>query len=169
MGLLALDEAVRPAVTIAAAISLFAALPCAGGEIKTVGPDAVVRQFVDAFNAHDAEAMTALASDEIEWLSIDGTTVSTEAKGRAALKESMTRYFAQYFINDGQTGTVATNRDTISIIPPGQTPAQTGPLTSPYGRRRDRFVRRQRQLVGGSTPRAKASRRRQPAAPGVGE
>ena len=46
------------------------------------------------------------------------------------------RYFAQYFILDGQTSTVATNRDTISMVQPGTA------TTSMGARRRDSFVLR---------------------------
>lgn len=94
MGMLTLHEAARPAVTLAAAVSIFAALPCAGGEIAPPGPEAIVARFVEAFNAHDVDAMIALAHDDIEWLSVSGAAITIETRGHEALKESMAAYFA---------------------------------------------------------------------------
>ena len=95
MGMLTLHEAARPAVTLAAAVSIFATLPCGGGEIAPAGPEAIVARFVEAFNAHDAGAMVAMVHDEIEWFSMSGATIATETAGKDALRESMTNYFAQ--------------------------------------------------------------------------
>ena len=60
--------------------------------------------------------------------SFEGTMLWTKQLGM--------RYFAQYFIIDGQTSTVNTNRDTISMV-------QSGTATTTMGaRRRDRFILR---------------------------
>ena len=56
----------------------------------------LVRQLVAAFNAHDPQAMGALTADGIQWLSIAGSSLATEAEGRAALIEGMTSYFADF-------------------------------------------------------------------------
>ncbi|MET0341298.1 MAG: hypothetical protein ABW252_09855, partial [Polyangiales bacterium] len=61
-------------------------------------------------------------------LSFEGAVAPTKPFGL--------RYSAQYFVLDGQTGTVATNRDTISIVQPGTSNQPIG------ARRRDRFVLR---------------------------
>jgi hypothetical protein len=52
-----------------------------------------VRAFIDAFNAQDPDAMMQLASPDIEWLSIDGTAIATEAAGTATLRTQMADYF----------------------------------------------------------------------------
>ena len=57
-------------------------------------PAATVRAFTEAFSRHDVEAMLALASPEVEWLSVEGAAVAVEAKGAVALRTSMARYFA---------------------------------------------------------------------------
>ena len=54
---------------------------------------AAVRGFVDAFNARDIDAMLALATDDVEWLSVDGSKMSVETAGKDALRTSMTAYF----------------------------------------------------------------------------
>lgn len=52
-----------------------------------------VERFVAAFNAHDSSAMAALATNDIEWLSIAGERVNAEAKGKGDLVNSMNAYF----------------------------------------------------------------------------
>jgi len=52
-----------------------------------------VREFVEAFNARDIDAMLGLADENVQWLSVDGAKVSVHTEGKAALRESMARYF----------------------------------------------------------------------------
>ena len=52
-----------------------------------------VRAFIEAFNARDLDVMLALADENIQWLIVDGAKVSVETEGKAALRESMVRYF----------------------------------------------------------------------------
>ncbi|MCY1076117.1 nuclear transport factor 2 family protein [Archangium lansingense] len=54
----------------------------------------VVRTLVEAFNRHEPAQMAALVHEDFEYLSVDGKTVSVDAVGREALKQSMTGYFA---------------------------------------------------------------------------
>lgn len=54
---------------------------------------ATVRNFVAAFNARDIDAMLALATDDVEWASVDGAKVGIETAGKDALRASMTSYF----------------------------------------------------------------------------
>jgi len=53
-----------------------------------------VREFVEAFNARKIDAMLELTAENIQWLHIDGTKVSIETEGKAALRQSMERYFS---------------------------------------------------------------------------
>ncbi|MEM9335188.1 MAG: nuclear transport factor 2 family protein [Pseudomonadota bacterium] len=53
-----------------------------------------VRAFMQAFNAHDAAAMTALVADDVQWLSIKGSTTTVELEGRSNLADAMKGYFA---------------------------------------------------------------------------
>src|SRR5688572_642193 len=54
---------------------------------------AIVRSFVAAFNARDVDRMLALATDDVEWMMVDGTKVAVETSGKDALRKSMTAYF----------------------------------------------------------------------------
>ena len=56
-------------------------------------PAGVVRRFVDAFNAQDVQAMTALAAEDIRWMSVSGEGLTVEAAGRKALRSAMREYF----------------------------------------------------------------------------
>lgn len=60
-----------------------------------IDQETAVRRFVDAFNARDIDAMLAAADDGIEWASVDGSKVTIETAGKAALRDSMRKYFAQ--------------------------------------------------------------------------
>jgi len=52
-----------------------------------------VREFVEAFNNRKLEAMLELTAENIQWLTVEGTKVSVETEGKAALRGSMERYF----------------------------------------------------------------------------
>lgn len=60
---------------------------------SSVEPEKQVRAFVEAFNSRDIDVMLALADENIQWLIVDGAKVSVETEGKAALRESMVRYF----------------------------------------------------------------------------
>ncbi len=60
---------------------------------SSVEPEKQVRAFVEAFNTRDIDVMLALADDNIQWLIVDGAKVSVETEGKAALRDSMVRYF----------------------------------------------------------------------------
>jgi hypothetical protein len=60
---------------------------------SSIEPEQQVRAFVEAFNARDIDLMLTLADENIQWLIVDGTKVSVETEGKAALRESMVRYF----------------------------------------------------------------------------
>ncbi len=66
--------------------------------LQESAPDASERQvraFVDAFNTRNIDGMLALASDAVQWLSVDGAKVGVETEGKDALRASMTKYFQQ--------------------------------------------------------------------------
>jgi hypothetical protein len=74
---------------------------CAGGAPRqgrpvSGGPEVVVRSYVQAFNAHDAAAVGRLLAEDLSWLAIDGDQLREEARGRSAMVEWLTAYFAQF-------------------------------------------------------------------------
>ena len=80
------------------AMSLALVACASGGRIQPPARDAdtrvdAVRAFVAAFNAQDATRMAALASPQIEWLGVDGRSITVESIGRAELMAEMTDYF----------------------------------------------------------------------------
>jgi uncharacterized protein (TIGR02246 family) len=74
---------------------VLAAVLSFGGVDANPQPDlsAVVRDFVAAFNAREPERMLALATDDVEWVNVEGAGVSVEAAGKDALRKSLTAYF----------------------------------------------------------------------------
>jgi len=71
---------------------------CSGARVRPPADSAdarvhSVRAFVAAFNAGNANGMAALASEHIEWLSVDGSSVHLESRGRAELLSEMNDYF----------------------------------------------------------------------------
>ena len=81
---------IRLAVVAASAVAF------AGASIARPAPtpEECVRAFVAAFNARDVDGMLALATDGVEWASVDGAKVTIETAGKEALRTSMTSYFA---------------------------------------------------------------------------
>ena len=53
----------------------------------------LVKRFVAAFNQHDPDAMVAMVTEDVEWLSVDGRTVGRETEGKTQLRTSMAAYF----------------------------------------------------------------------------
>ena len=54
----------------------------------------LVREFLAAFNAHDAAAMATLVTDDVKWLSVNDSAISIELEGKEALAAAMSEYFS---------------------------------------------------------------------------
>lgn len=63
------------------------------GGCATPRMPAPMDRWIDAFNRHDVEAMTAEVAPDFEWFMVDGEKVSVETRGVDALRESMRGYF----------------------------------------------------------------------------
>ena len=46
-----------------------------------------------AFNKHDVEGMLVHVTDDVEWMSVQGATLSVEASGKGTLRGGMASYF----------------------------------------------------------------------------
>ncbi|MGM0526587.1 MAG: nuclear transport factor 2 family protein [Pseudomonadota bacterium] len=52
-----------------------------------------VKDFVAAFNAHDAELMSQYVTDDIQWLSVNGDKIAVETSGKTKFIKVMSGYF----------------------------------------------------------------------------
>ncbi|RUO66973.1 nuclear transport factor 2 family protein [Idiomarina ramblicola] len=52
-----------------------------------------IKQFIAAFNAHDAELMSQYVTDDIQWLSVNGDRIVVETSGKSDLIKAMGEYF----------------------------------------------------------------------------
>lgn len=69
-------------------------LLCTSVAANEVDHAATVEAYVAAFNAQDSAAMARMVTDDVQWLSVQGTSVSVETTGRVALVKAMDSYFA---------------------------------------------------------------------------
>jgi hypothetical protein len=76
----------------------------------------IVRRFVDAFNAHDVNAMAALIARDAQWLSIDGDKINVEAGSRAAIRGKMTSYFNSCPGCRSQVTKITTTANRVSTV-----------------------------------------------------
>jgi hypothetical protein len=60
---------------------------------EPLSPPAAVHAFVAAFNARSVDAMLKLTTEDVEWLTVEGTKVSIETAGKGAMRTSMAAYF----------------------------------------------------------------------------
>jgi hypothetical protein len=60
---------------------------------RTDNQETQVRQFVEAFNAHDSKRMIEMVDEKIQWVSVDGSSTAVETEGVSALQQNMDRYF----------------------------------------------------------------------------
>lgn len=76
----------------------------------------VVRQFAAAFNAHDAAAMAALATDTLTWYSVRGDEVTVELRGKHALVANMTAYFDSCPSCRSKLGALIASGHRVSVV-----------------------------------------------------
>ncbi len=75
-------------------LALLGGSACAAGTAASPADNqALVEQFVAAFNRHDADAMAKLVDENVQWLSVSADNVAVEVEGRAALETAMKNYF----------------------------------------------------------------------------
>jgi hypothetical protein len=56
---------------------------------------AVVRAYLQAYNAHDIDAVLSFLAPEFVWLSAAGDSLTVEARGSAMVRAQLTDYFRQ--------------------------------------------------------------------------
>lgn len=57
------------------------------------GPEALVREFVAAYNAHDVDRMLASCAQDVRWMSVSADKLTVETSGTEKLAEAMRTYF----------------------------------------------------------------------------
>ena len=57
--------------------------------------EAVVRAYVEAYNAHDVDRMLSFMVDPVRWMSVAGDAIAIEASGKDAVGSSMSGYFGR--------------------------------------------------------------------------
>lgn len=72
---------------------------------------AVVRAYIDAYNAHDVEGVIALLAPDFTWLSVVSDSVQVEARGQAALRTQLLEYFRAI-------PTARSELDVLSVVGP---------------------------------------------------
>ena len=88
--------------------------------------ETLVRQFIDAFNRHDSDAMMSMMAPQIQWLNISGDTITAEGSSREAIGKSMRAYFKSCPTCRSQlTGVVATAHR-LSAVELAQWQGQSG-------------------------------------------
>lgn len=89
--------------------------------------ESFVRRFIDAFNAQDADRMSQFVTDDVQWLSIDGKSVSAETETKQELLRSMRAYFKSCpTCRSSLSGVVAT-ASRLSAVEVATWIAATGP------------------------------------------
>ncbi|GAB3035598.1 nuclear transport factor 2 family protein [Bowmanella dokdonensis] len=97
-------------------LSLLAACFPAFAGPPEVENEQIVRDFLAAFNEHNSAAMAELVTADVQWLSIDGEALLVEAKGKAALVESMDSYFSSCASCRSRITELTVLKDRISAV-----------------------------------------------------
>ena len=66
--------------------------------------------YEEAFNNEDLDGMLALAHDDIEWIAVAGSEMSTETRGKDELAASMASYFESIDTRATIEGTIVNGR-----------------------------------------------------------
>lgn len=86
-----------------------------------------VRAFVEAFNARDIDAMDALVTDDVAWLSITPDGLRTETEGRAALQSAMVSYFSSCSSCRSTLGPLLESAQRVAVVETAHWQTDDGP------------------------------------------
>lgn len=74
-------------------VGLFISPVSAADEPAENGHERTVYSYVEAFNAHNVEAMLEMVTDYVQWLTIDGDKIVTETDDKEKLRQALEGYF----------------------------------------------------------------------------
>lgn len=89
---------------------------CAFPQEPGAGHEQTVRSFIAAFNAHDSRAMSQFVADDVQWLSVNGDSISIETNGKAALVSAMNDYFKSCPTCRSSLTELVASRDRVSAV-----------------------------------------------------
>lgn len=85
-----------------------------------------LQSYLDAFNRHDPEAVTALLATNVKWFSVESEKLAPEAESRDAVRTWLTSYFkaqpdvrAEYLSLE-QTGIIVAVRERVTWTAPNK-------------------------------------------------
>lgn len=84
--------------------------------LATKSYEKIVHSYMAAFNAHDTEAMMAMVTDDVQWLSINGPTITTETNSKAELRKGMNEYFSACPSCRSSLANIFTTRGRVSAL-----------------------------------------------------
>lgn len=84
-----------PGITVRMTWLVTLLMICVTTTASSVSSKDIVLDFVDAYNKHDIEAMMALCSDNVRWLTVTTDTVIVEAAGKKNLASQMREHFTR--------------------------------------------------------------------------
>jgi uncharacterized protein (TIGR02246 family) len=110
-------------------LAITLAFACGVGACETPEAQArkeLVSKFVAAFNAQDAAAMASMVSDDVEWFSVSGKDIASEANGRQQLTTSMVKYFASCPSCRSELAQVSASKDRLVTVEVASWQSKTG-------------------------------------------
>lgn len=82
----------RSRCALALSLVTFALLPVAS-PARAPDPESLVQEFVRAWNVHDTDALGRLFTQDMEWITVNGTWEKGGARIQAEMKEAHETYF----------------------------------------------------------------------------
>lgn len=88
---------------------------CSAGSDISPAQD-LVTEFVGAYNAQDASAMTAMAHEDIDWIYISGSEAAVATKGKEAMAKELEGHFSGPGKVSSQLSGWSVNGNFLSVI-----------------------------------------------------
>ena len=102
---------IRPLIVFAL-LSLSACAALSQEDAKSV----VVRNYLEAFNAHDAEAMASMVTEGIRWISIGPDGLAVQFEGKSRLIKDMNSYFDSCPTCRSSIGDLVSTDTRVSVV-----------------------------------------------------
>lgn len=100
--------------------------PSQNPALTTHAPHPIITAYTYAYSTKDIAAMQALMHPEIEWLSVDGSTVKTEVAGKAELSDVVESFFADPNMATGTLAGWSVNGNQVAVTETAHWTSKTG-------------------------------------------